>query len=259
MFAFKKKLKDFLFTVGEISILFKNFLYCSVTKPFYYNRLVEQIVQLGIGSISITAIIGVVTGLIMTLEFGHGLAKFGGTLYVPGIVSLSLIREMSPVLTSLLVAARVSSGIAAEVGSMNVSEQIDAIRALGTSPIRVIVVPRVLACIISVPLLAVMSSFLGILSGMLIANLEFSISPGFFINKALQIVHMNDLFGGLIKVFCFSFLIALIPCYKGFKTSEGTRGVGNTTTWAIVVTSISILICDFFLSKILIMTISSYD
>ncbi|MBL7665770.1 MAG: ABC transporter permease [Bacteriovoracaceae bacterium] len=254
----KTKFEKFIFTVGDMVIFFKDFVVCCFTRPFYYHKFIEQMVRLGIDSITITAIIGFVAGLIMTLEFGHGLAKFGGTLYVPAIVSLSIVREMSPILTSLLIAGRIGSGITAEIGSMNVTEQVDAIRALGTSPIRVLVVPKVLATMLSLPLLTIMASFLGILSGMLIANLEFGISPGFFLNKALQSVKFPDLIGGFIKSFVFSIIISVTACYRGFKTRDGTTGVGNSTTWVVVTASIGILFADFFLSKILILTLHKY-
>jgi len=170
--------KENMTVLGEITILSKDFLKCMFTRPFYWGRLYEQILQLGVGSLSITIVIGVVTGLVMTLQFGYGLAKFGGTLYVPAIVSLSLMRELAPIFTSLLIAGRIGSGISAEIGAMNVTQQIDAIRALGTNPIRVLVVPRVLATVISLPLLTTLSAFMGILGGLSIAYSEFSMPAG---------------------------------------------------------------------------------
>ena len=146
------KVKNNLQLVGEITELFKEFVRCLYTRPFYLGRIYEQIVHLGIGSLPITLVIGTVTGMVMTLQFGYGLEKFGGTLYVPAIVSLSLLRELAPLFTSLLIAGRIGSGISAEIGAMNVSQQIDAIRALGTSPVRVLVVPRILAAIVSLPI-----------------------------------------------------------------------------------------------------------
>ena len=156
-------IKNDMKVIGEIIILFKDTVRCLFSRPFYLGRLWEQIVHLGIESLSITIVIGVVTGLVMTLQFGYGLEKFGGTLYVPAIVSLSIMRELAPIFTSLLIAGRIGSGISAEIGAMNVTQQIDAIRALGTNPIRVLVVPRLLASMISLPLLATLSAFMGIL------------------------------------------------------------------------------------------------
>lgn len=239
--------------LGEIVILTKNTFFCTFSRPFYWGRLLEQMVQLGIGSLSITIVIGVVTGLVMTLQFGYGLEKFGGTLYVPAIVSLSLMRELAPIFTSLLIAGRIGSGISAEIGAMNVTQQIDAIRALGTNPLRVLVVPRVLATVFSLPLLATLSAFMGIIGGLSIAYIEFNMSAGFYINKVLSTIKFTDVFGSMFKCAFFGLVIAILACYRGFQTNEGTRGVGTATTWVVVRTSIVILISDFFLSKLLIL------
>lgn len=247
------KLKDDMRMLGEIVILTKNTFFCTFSRPFYWGRLFEQMVQLGIGSLSITIVIGVVTGLVMTLQFGYGLEKFGGTLYVPAIVSLSLMRELAPIFTSLLIAGRIGSGISAEIGAMNVTQQIDAIRALGTNPLRVLVVPRVLATVFSLPLLATLSAFMGIIGGLSIAYIEFNMSAGFYINKVLSTIKFTDVFGSMFKCAFFGLVIAILACYRGFQTNEGTRGVGTATTWVVVRTSIVILISDFFLSKLLIL------
>lgn len=247
------RVRNHLLTLGEIVILFKDFLRCLLSRPFYLARIYEQIIQLGIGSLSITITIGVVTGMVMTLQFGYGLQKFGGTLYVPAIVSLSLLRELAPIFTSLLIAGRIGSGISAEIGAMNVTQQIDAIRALGTSPIRVLVVPRVVAAVISLPLLATLSGFMGILGGLVIAYSEFNMPVGFYVNKVLSTIKFVDIFGSMFKCAFFALVISLLACYRGFQTTEGTRGVGNATIWVVVNTSIIILISDFFLSKLLIL------
>lgn len=247
------KMKSHLLLVGEITDLFRDFIKCLYTRPFYLGRLYEQMVQLGIGSLSITIVIGLVTGMVMTLQFGYGLEKFGGTLYVPAIVSLSLLRELAPIFTSLLIAGRIGSGISAEIGAMNVTQQIDAIRALGTNPVRVLVVPRVLAAVISLPLLAVLSGFMGILGGLIMAYSEFNMPVGFYINKVLNTIKFMDIFGGMFKCAFFGLVISLLACYRGFQTTEGTKGVGEATIWVVVRTSIIILISDFFLSKALIL------
>src|SRR5690606_27295839 len=155
------KFKADMKLLGEVVILTKDTFTASITRPFYWGRFLEQMIHLGAGSLSITITIGVMTGLVMTLQFGYGLEKFGGTLYVPAIVSLSIVRELAPIFTSLLIAGRIGSGISAEIGAMNVTQQIDAIRALGTNPVRVLVVPRVLAAVISLPLLTTLSAFMG--------------------------------------------------------------------------------------------------
>ncbi len=244
------KLRKFFIFIGEIFSLFFETLKCTVTGPFYFGRLMEQINQLGFGSTSITVVIGLTMGLVMTLNFGYGLAKFGGTLYVPAMVSLSLAREMAPLFTSLLVAGRVGSGIAAEIGAMNVTQQVDAIRALGTSPIRVLVVPRFWSLVISLPLLTALSFAVGILGGMVVCQTEFDIPSGFYFYKVFSTVKFHDYMSGLVKSGVFAGIITICACYKGLKTKDGTKGVGVSTTWVVVMTSILILVTDFFISKI---------
>jgi len=249
----KNKLKQDMRVVGDVTLFTKDTFYCMLSRPFYLGRFLEQIIHLGIESLSITIVIGIVTGLVMTLQFGYGLEKFGGTLYVPAIVSLSLMRELAPIFTSLLIAGRIGSGISAEIGAMKVSQQIDAIRALGTNPMRVLVVPRVLASILSLPLLATLSAFMGILGGLTIANIEFNMPPGFYINKVLSTIKLSDVFGSMAKCAFFGLVISILACFRGFETKDGTKGVGSSAKWVVVRTSIIILISDFFLSKILIL------
>lgn len=241
--------KIFIF-IGEVFALFFETIKCTFTAPFYLSRLMEQINHIGYGSTSITVVIGLTMGLVMTLNFGYGLVKFGGTLYVPAVVSLSLAREMAPLFTSLLVAGRVGSGIAAEIGAMNVTQQVDAIRALGTSPVRVLVVPRFWSLVISLPLLSALSFAVGILGGMIVCRTEFDILPGFYFYKVFTTVKFHDYMSGLIKSAVFAGIITIIACYKGLQTRNGTKGVGLTTTSVVVTSSILILITDFFITKL---------
>lgn len=249
----KVKIRAQMSFIGEMMELLWEVIRCCFTRPFYWNRITEQVVDIGLGSLSITVVIGITMGLVMTLQFGYGLAKFGGTLYVPSIVSLSIVREMSPIFTSLLIAGRIGSGMAAEIGAMNVTQQIDAIRALGTSPIRVLVVPRFVAALISLPLLTILADFLGVLGGLLVAWTEFDMAPGFYVNKVLSTMRLVDIFSGYAKCVFFAGVIALLACWRGLQTKEGTRGVGESATWVVVRSSIIILSSDFFLSKALIL------
>lgn len=248
-----EKTRQFFVFVGEITALFFETIKCSFSRPFYFSRLMEQVNHIGYGSTSITVVIGLTMGLVMTLNFGYGLAKFGGTLYVPAVVSLSLAREMAPLFTSLLVAGRVGSGIAAEIGAMNVTQQVDAIRALGTSPVRVLVIPRFWALVISLPLLSALSFAVGILGGMIVCRMEFDIVPGFYLYKVFSTVKFHDYMSGLVKSAIFAGIITIFACYKGLNTKDGTKGVGVTTTWVVVTASILILITDFFISKIFLL------
>ncbi len=225
------------------------------TGPFYFKLVRQQILAVGVQSLLLVAFTGFATGSVMALQFGYGLAKFGGKLYLPRIVSLSILREMGPVFTSLLVAGRIGSGIASEVASMKVTQQIDAIRALGTSPIKRIVIPRLVACLISLPLLTLLADYLGLIGGMLVCSGELGINPEYYLSKSIDTLRMYDLFTGMAKTVVFAFFIAVTACWKGLTTEGGTQGVGNTTTWVVVASSIFIMISDYFLTKIFIITV----
>ncbi len=219
------------------------------TPPFYFGLTAEQIVVIGMQSLLLVAITGITSGAVMTLQFGYGLEKFGGKLYIPKVVGLSIIREMGPVFTSLMVAGRMGSGIAAEIGSMKVTQQIDAIRALGTSPIKRIVIPRMVAMIICLPLLTLFADLMGIFAGMLV-GLELGLGSHFFIEKTFDGLVFNDYWTGTAKTVFFAYFIVIIACYRGLMTEGGTRGVGNSTTWVVVYSSIAIMVGDFFLTKL---------
>lgn len=221
-----------------------------MTKPLYFNLLIQQVYHFGSRSLPLVLVTSAAIGMVMTLQFGLGLQKFGGTLYVPRIVSVSLVRELSPVFTGLMIAGRVGAGIASEIGSMSVTQQIDAIRALGTSPIKKIVIPRVLGLAIALPLLTVISNVVGMLGGVLVGATELNLPAHFYINKILTTVTLMDYCSGLVKSFIFAFIISLSGCYYGLQVREGTRDVGYSTTRTVVMSSILILVVDFFLTKI---------
>ncbi|MCO5142279.1 MAG: ABC transporter permease [Oligoflexia bacterium] len=242
---------EFLKTFGGITLLTKQTIKELGSKPFYLGLTLEQVVIIGVQSILLVAITGITSGAVMTLQFGYGLEKFGGKLYIPKVLGLSIVREMGPVFTSLMVAGRMGSGIAAEIGSMKVTQQIDAIRALGTSPIKRIVIPRLIAMLICLPLLTLFADLMGIFAGMLV-GLEIGLEPFFFIEKVYEGLTFNDFWTGTTKTLFFGFFIVMIACYRGLNTEGGTRGVGDSTTWVVVTSSISIMVGDFFLTKLFI-------
>jgi phospholipid/cholesterol/gamma-HCH transport system permease protein len=217
--------------------------------PFYFNLTIDQMFLIGVRSFLLVAVTALATGSVMALQFGYGLERFGGKLYVPKVLTLAFVREMGPVFTSLLVAARIGSGITAEVGSMNVTQQIDAIRALGTSPIKRIVLPRLLATVITLPLLTVFANFIGIFGGMLVTVKELGQTSEFFFTKAIEALTIQDFMTGFVKTIVFAVFIALTACYRGMRTTGGTKGVGDSTTWVVVTTNIFIMIADFFITK----------
>ncbi len=218
--------------------------------PFYFDLLIEQIYQVGIRSFPLVFLTALSIGMVMSLQFGLGLEKFGGKLYVPKLMAATIIREIGPVFTSLMMAARVGAGFASEIGSMVVTQQIDAIRALGTSPIRKIVIPRVLACLISIPILIAFANIIGMAGGMLIGATELGLDPNYYLLKTLTTIAMADYLTGFFKAIFFSLFISVPSCYYGLNVTDGATGVGSATTRAVVTSSILILIGDFFLTKL---------
>lgn len=243
-----EQLFGFLRALGGMAQLTKQIFKELFTPPYYFGLTAEQIVVIGLQSLLLVAITGITSGAVMTLQFGYGLEKFGGKLYIPKVVGLSIIREMGPVFTSLMVAGRMGSGIAAEIGSMKVTQQIDAIRALGTSPIKRIVIPRLLAMMICLPLLTLFADLMGVFSGMLV-GLELGLGAQFFIEKVFDGLIFNDYWTGTLKTVFFAYFIVIIACYRGLQTEGGTRGVGDSTTWVVVYSSIAVMVGDFFLTK----------
>lgn len=244
------RLLEILKIFGGIGLLFKQVIRELMSPPFYHKLIVEQIYFVGVRSMSIVFVTALSTGMVMALQFGLGLEKFGGKLYVPKIVSLSIIREVGPVFCSLMLAARVGAGIASEIASMVVTQQIDAIRALGTSPIKRIVIPRIVACLIALPILSGMGNLIGVGGGLIVGHHELSIDPGFYYEKILQTITVMDYTTGILKTFFFAFFLSITSCYFGLNVQGGTQGVGIATTRAVVTSSIFILVSDFFLTKL---------
>lgn len=249
----KDQIKD---QINETFIFFGGLYFLSVqilremfTPPYYPGLLIEQIYSLGVRSLSIVSITALSTGFVMTLQFGMGLEKFGGKFYVPKIVSLSIVRELGPVFAALMLAARVGAGIASEVGSMKVTQQLDAIRALGTSPIKRVIIPRILACLIVLPILTVIANFVGIAGGVVVGTTELGLDPKFYMQKIYGTIGLLEYMAGFHKSFFFAICVALPSCFFGLNVSDGTRGVGIATTKAVVVSCIFIVIADFLLTK----------
>ena len=215
--------------------------------------LIAQFDQIGVRSFSIVGITSLFIGMVLALQTAYSLADFGGALFIGKVVSLSLVRELAPVLMSLMVGGRVGAGITAEIGTMKVTEQIDALRALATNPVRKLVVPRVMATTLMLPLLTILACFIGIFGGLLIAVGSLHLNANFYIRSVIESVKYNDLASGIGKTFFFGFAIGLIACYNGLRTTGGADGVGRATTATVVTASITILIMDFFLTKLFLL------
>jgi phospholipid/cholesterol/gamma-HCH transport system permease protein len=247
---FGATLNGFLEHVGAVTILAQHAAIALFTKRFEWRLFVYQMEQLGVKSFGIAAATAIFVGIVMAIQFAHSLEKFGAKDSVGRIVGLSETRELAPALTSLVVGSRIAAGITAEIGSMAVTEQIDAIRALGADPVRKLVVPRVLACTLIMPMLASFALVLGVLSAMIVCNVTFGIQMPFFLSTAMDAVGLRDYFSGLGKTPFFGFLIALVGCHFGFETRGGTEGVGRSTTSSVVVVSITVLVADALLTQL---------
>ncbi len=238
--------------VGTVTSMMLGALRAGVRRPFEGRAILQQVEALGVASLGIVIVTSVFIGMVMSVQFAFGLRKFGGMEYTGRVVALSFMRELAPTLTAVIVGGRIGSGMAAEVGSMAVNEQIDAVRALGADPLKKLVWPRLVASTLVMPVLAAFALVLGFGGAMLISDLEFNIQWKFFLNSALSVVTMADFASGMMKTPVFGAIIALVGCHMGMATRGGSVGVGNSTTRAVVVVSITILIADFFLTKLAI-------
>ncbi len=223
-----------------------------VTRPFYRYDLVEQLDVIGAGSLTVVLLTGLFTGAALALQSGLTLDQFGARPVVGRLVGASMIKELGPVLTALMLAGRIGSGIAAELGSMVVTDQINALRALGTDPIRKLVVPRMLSGTFMAPVLTVVSDFVGIFGGWVVARFRLQVATGLYWSSVLKGLYVQDVWMGLIKPFVFGFIIATVACHVGLRTSGGTQGVGKATTVAVVAASVSVIAADFFVTQVLI-------
>jgi phospholipid/cholesterol/gamma-HCH transport system permease protein len=238
---------------GEIGRMTWGAMWAMWRRPLEIQSTLYQMESLGVRSMGIASVTSIFVGMVMAVQFAFGLQKFGGMEYTGRIIGLSFSRELAPTLTAVIVGGRIGAGIAAEVGSMAVTEQIDAIRALGADPIKKLVVPRLLASIVVMPVLGAFALVLGFAGAMMITSAQFAIPPGFFLRTSLGSVNFADYFSGMYKTPIFGAIISLTGCHFGLITRGGTEGVGQATTRTVVVISIAILIADFFLTKLSIL------
>jgi phospholipid/cholesterol/gamma-HCH transport system permease protein len=244
-------ISKFFYELQEISFLVWRMLVGIKRGPRYIAETVDQMDEIGVGSLVIIILTGFFTGGVLILQAYPTLAFYGAQTQAGKGVATTLVRELGPVLCALMVAGRVGSAISAELGSMVVSQQIDAMRALGTSPVRKLVTPRVVALVVTMPLLTVASDIFGLIGGGLVANQLFGLDSNVYISSVRNGIDIDDVLGGIIKPLVFGLIIGLVSCYKGLSTTGGTVGVGKSTTSAVVTASISVIIADFFLSKML--------
>jgi len=248
---FSEVLKDKVIAVQDYSLLAGRSLTNIFGQPRYYADTLLQADLIGVGSLPIVVLIGFFTGAVLALQTASTLQQFGSLSLTGKLVALSMVRELGPVLTGILVAGRNSSGMASELGSMKVTEQIDAMRAMGVDPTRKLVTPRVVATVTMLFFLSIISDLLGLSGGFMISYFLLGLDANQYWTTAYQALRFGDVFMGLSKPVVFGFIISSVGCYYGMSARGGTQGVGRATTQAVVSASVLIVVIDFFLTKLL--------
>jgi phospholipid/cholesterol/gamma-HCH transport system permease protein len=225
-------------------------------KPIYFADMVHQADLIGVGSLPIVVLIGFFTGAVLAVQTANTLQRFGSITLIGQLVSLSMVRELGPVLTGILVAGRNSSGMASELGSMVVTEQIDAMRALGTDPMKKLVTPRLTASVFMLFFLTILSDLVGLTGGLFVSKLLLNLDARQYWSNAWQSLVFEDVFMGLVKPILFGFIIASVGCFYGMTARGGTQGVGRATTQAVVAASVLIIVVDFFVTQLLLKVLS---
>lgn len=247
-----ERLKRFFLGIQNFSFLSYRAFANLLSRPRYWSDTVAQMDAIGVGSLTIVSLTGLFTGMVLALQSSSTLDAFGARAYVGRLVCLSMIRELGPVLSSLMVAGRVGSGMAAELGSMAVTQQIDAMRALGTDPYRKLVTPRMVAGVVMMPLLTVISDAVGLAGGYLISYYSLRLGTQFYWRSAGDAISIYDLVMGLVKPVVFGYVVVAVGCYLGLSTTGGTQGVGRSTTQSVVMASVLILASDYFITNLIL-------
>lgn len=235
---------------GGLGLLTGRAFFAMVRPPYEIGLWIRQMEQIGVRSLGVAGITTIFTGMVLALQTALSLPSLGIKYYIGTVVSKSLVRELGPVLTALIVGGRIGSGMTAEIGTMKVTEQIDALRSLATDPVKKLVVPKLLATLVMLPALTVIGDALGILGGLIVATLTLNLPPGLYLNDVLGSLTLGDIGSGIAKSFFFAYFIAVVGCYNGLNTTGGADGVGRATTNTVVLSAILVLVSDFFLTKL---------
>ncbi|MBW1860167.1 MAG: ABC transporter permease [Deltaproteobacteria bacterium] len=236
----------FIEEFGLVMFLLLSTLVWMVRPPMRVRAIFKQMEFVGVNSLLVVILTGAFTGAVLALQ--HGFRLFSAESLVGSTVALAMTRELGPVLTALIVTGRAGSSMAAELGTMRVTEQIDALHTMAANPIKYLVVPRIIAGVFMLPVLTIVADFVGIIGGYFVGVGLLKINSGIYVAKMIEIVELEDIFNGLVKAACFGLILSLVGCYKGFYTTGGAQGVGQATTQAVVIASVSILISDYFLT-----------
>jgi phospholipid/cholesterol/gamma-HCH transport system permease protein len=250
--TFSNGAKRWILHMQEYALLSARSVTNLFSPPYYVSDILDQMDIIGVGSLPIVLLTGFFIGAVMVLQTAAQFERFGQTALTADVVSLALVRELGPSITGLLVTGRNSSGMASELGSMIVTEQVDAMRAMGTDPIRKLVTPRMVATVLMLPLLTAMADFMGLIGGYLVSAFTLRLNAVTFWTRAINILEFSDLMQGLTKPLVFGFIIATVGCYQGLNVKGGTQGVGRATTQAVVTASVFLLIANFFLTKLML-------
>jgi phospholipid/cholesterol/gamma-HCH transport system permease protein len=220
--------------------------------PYYFRDIVQQFESIGIGSMTVVLLAGFFTGAVLALQTGITLDQYGARPFVGRLVSATMVKELGPVLTALMLAGRIGSGIAAELGSMTVTDQINALRTLGTDPVRKLVVPRVLAGFFMAPVLTIIANTVGMIGGWIVAVGQLRVSGSLYWSGVVEVLLLQDIWMGTIKPFCLGYAIVTIGCHVGLRTTGGTQGVGRATTNAVVAASVAVIAVNLVMTRLLI-------
>ncbi|HEV7786081.1 MAG TPA: ABC transporter permease [Thermoanaerobaculia bacterium] len=244
------KPRDIAAQTGALGILTGRAFLAMIAPPYEVGLWVRQMDQIGVRSLGVAGITTFFTGMVLALQTALSLPALGVKYYIGSVVSKSLVRELGPVLTALIVGGRIGSGMTAEIGTMKVTEQIDALRAMAADPVKKLVVPKLVATLVMLPALTILGDALGILGGLIVAVVTLDLAHGLYINDVLHTLKLGDVFSGIGKSFFFAYFITIIGCYNGLNTTGGADGVGRATTNTVVLSSILVLVSDFFLTKL---------
>jgi phospholipid/cholesterol/gamma-HCH transport system permease protein len=247
-----ESVKQRILAVQEYSLFSLRALTNILTAPRYLADTYEQMDVIGVGSLPIVLLTGFFIGAVLVLQTAAQFERFGQTALTGDVVAIALVRELGPTITGLLVAGRNASGMASELGSMLVTEQVDAMRAMGTDPTRKLVTPRVVATILMLPLLTAMADFVGLVGGFVVSNFTLRLDPVQYWTRAVDALRFSDLMQGLSKPLVFGFILSTVGCFEGLTVRGGTQGVGRATTQAVVASSVFILVANFFLTKVML-------
>ena len=239
----------FLAAVGELALFAGRALAAGVAPPYYPRLILRQVVSIGYYSLPVVGLTALFTGMVLALQSYTGFSRFNAESAVATVVVLSVTRELGPVITGLMVAGRVGAAMAAEIGTMRVTEQIDALTTLSTDPLRYLVLPRLLAGLVTMPALVLVADIIGVFGGFIVGVYKLNFNPSSYLTQTEQYLETMDVVSGLVKAAVFGFLVALMGCYHGYRSRGGAEGVGQATTYAVVSASILILLFNYFLTQ----------